>query len=887
MKSNKMSIFGITSLLTLIIESFSVCSVASTYVMFLGALNLTTSSSDTFKVGAIAAINDVYNVQARSDTTGRFTIVDSYGNQVSTLDVANAANYPGSLGTINGLNPWNPTTYARWLMVYNDSANFGTYNVTFEQMRETLSDGDQKTITVNNTLSVLNLELSLAADTAYILMITNLVGTFNSRIASVTTLDPNGNSFPVSTLKQIGTSTVYYYVFVAKVDGTHLFSIALQTPADTEAQLELHSIPNTDVSPNSMQTYGDDPFGTPDQYLHRSFDYKAFSLDVSCGDIYAYTLSQQTAISDMFVAIPGSTAYTLTNPATNPIGRSSDMAYASGKVMLIAIEVGWQTTNLQTYRILFEQQSSQGISIPQDATNLFIDAYSYSSLSFSVPSTMLLRIKITQPTTSPAVTISNLQMKIRGSFLMALDNNFYNDVTNGTETADRIYFLFSGDYYLRISNFGGNRQAQVTIQTMKYDNPVTENFFTPWLGNYNATGNSNWGIFNPATSFQNFTFPDLGKNTGAKQPEVFKFSLTDTTFVQFKFQIRYDANPDFNTPDTWKGNLDFNLIGPNGYYSEYPGIRNYASGGTSFTGLTVHASLHSTMENSSIWTLFPGDYYLIVDLDKWMDVTATPHVAHTGSIILSMAMLNYKNHVLFLNYPITSNPMFHSYTNLANTFRSKKYLDFGVNFNAPAAFTSRVMNFNSRQYDFGIIYKVSNAGAYNWTQLIAYFNNANSLSGSTAGLPAEAYNNGISVIYNGTWSPANSLFYNQQIQWQNLIGNPTPYLDQTRDLGITGEYALEFGVFAQSFWLWINPSRTGTLAQDINQTICTELTQYNTPILTVGLVSNGQPINWTLILVIVAVAAGAVVVVALLYNLKKKNPLGLKYGLRHMGKSKI
>nr|MDO8109981.1 hypothetical protein [Candidatus Sigynarchaeota archaeon] len=865
----------------MVIASLVLSPVAGTYVMYNGKLSLSLANTDPFTVGAVQTMRDAYNIQATSNKTARFNVLSSTCSEPLTNNVTSADNYPASLGTISGLNPWNPSTYTEWIATYNNSRNWGTYDITFEQMRETLGDGEKKTITVNNTLTVLNIELNLAGDTPYLLLVTNLIGTMNTRLSggTITALDPAGNPFYISTQRNLLGAPVYYYVIVTKVSGVHLLSIVLGgAVANTVAQFELRGIPIAGVSPGNMQMFGDDPFGSNDQWRSKVFNYRAFSIDVGPGDIYAYYLNQAAVGSDLFVAIPGALGYSVVNSgAVATVGRTSNMAIASGRVMIIAVEYSWM--QLVTYRVLFEQQAAQGLSIPQ-SLNVTIDPYSYKSISINVPTTMLLRTKVTQPPTNPGgVAITNLYIKVRNSFLTSLDANYYVSVINGTEIADRIYFLTPGDYFMRLDNPTGTEPAILTIETQEYANPVTEGFIVPWEDTYNATGNNLWPGFNVSSDYQTATFVDLSKGTGAKIPRVFKISINETSFVQFKFEVRYNTNPAFNTPDAWTGDVDLNFLGPDGYYTEYPAIRNWLT--INSASFTVTANTNPGVSNSGNVTLFPGDYYLMVGMDNWADTTPNPDEIYNDSIVLSLAMVKYNNHFKFVDAPITSHPVFHSYLTQAGTFRSVKYLDLAVNYNDATDYTTRITALNGRQYNFGVIFRVTGATALNWTQLIAFFNNAFDLSASTTNMPAEAYATGISIIYEpGFWSPSSTKYYNQQIGWQNGAGTGG-YLGQTIDAGITGQYAMEFGVFASSFWLWINPDETGTLAQDINQTLCIELAQYNTPKLsTSATLAGGLPIDWNMVMIIgigAAIVIGVIVVVAVV---RKKSPLGLKYAFR-------
>lgn len=903
--------------------------VAGDYVRLSPGMVLTTSATNTFQVGAINVKNDMYNIMARSTVGAQFITLDSSGaslTETSRTAPTSATGYPAAVGEVNGLNSYNPSLSTRWVALYNNTSSKGNYYISLEKMKVTINDGDKQLVTVNNSLgssaapysySILNLEVSMSADTAYLVMITNVQGstTFTNRIIDLNVIDPQGTtqllSTALSAIYQTGSLPTYYFVFTAKVSGPHEFYFRLSYLGSiSSAQFEVHSIPQSSLSSGNMQQFGDDPLTTTqDQINQKTFKYWAFTINVGAGDTYSYFLQQQISGAGatdaiLIVEVPGtgtggSYGYSYFG-AVASVGETYSCATANGKVIVIAIETSFRQAT--TYRVILRDINPNNIDIPT-IENVNINPNYAMTLHFNVPGTMLFRLRILAAAGSASPSINGLGLKVRNSFVIYptdLSINVYNNTvfTNGsTELMDQVYFLQQGDYYCYLDNTGNTKPAFLSVMTMiTADSPVVVNSINMWNGNFYSGA---WHPFNDVSNFtNNVTFSDLGKGTGAMVPQVLQFSINQLSFLQFQFAIRFASNPALTKGTDWRGSFKYSVLGANANYTECSNIRDMTSNTGLFDTNLVTGNSNDIQTTAPV-TFFPGTYYLLMGFSYWVNESkANPSLfPYSGNVTLSLSVQNNNGHIGFLSYTMGTNPSTHAYSKsavLANSFRMVNYLDFTSKYRNATAFTSTNgvwHGLNGLEYDYGYLINVTGATAYNWTQLIAYYNHINNLApGGASPGPTEINTGGISIIYNPMWGPAynttGQIYYKQKLNWQPSGTNTGGFQGQTPTAlnATSGQYSMEFGVYAGSFMLWIMPNPTN---KNNNETLCIQMAQFNTPKITFNANLPSAGINWTLIIVIVAVAAAAVVVVALLVVVKKKNPLGLKYGLRHLSKSKV
>ena len=885
MKSTKISLFGLAATVC-IIMLMSLPPAAATYSVASTSLTLSTSSSNTFQVGAINTLDDSYNVQARSGTEGEILALNGNFGQLSSTSITSLSTYPLNLGGPSSLSAWDPSARTRYFAVANNSASFGTYTFTSEKMMQEMLPGDTDTITINNTLNTLDLELNLQANTPYDLFITNQVGSFTTHIIATSTLDPANNSFTVSAL-QAYTAGTFFCVFVARVSGWHLIAYTLAAVGDTVVVFTLNEIPQTSITPNQVNQLGDSPFASQNAINAKTFSTKAFVVPVSIGDAFTYSMTQTNDGGYIFAAAPYPAGYLLVPYGyANTVARAattSDIAQASGKVMLISIEVNYQ--NLVTYRVLIEDSPALSLSLPQ-STTITVNPYSYSTFSVSIPQQEVIRLDVNKSLSSPAVVVwSTAYFQVQNSFLLPIGKSYFVSVANTTDVCDRMYFLPQGVVYFKVDNFANAEPAQITINVTVANNKInTSDLSSLWQDTFK---NGAWVGFNDSTNFTTDTFNDLGKGDGAKTPNVYEFTISNLSFVQFRFQINASLNTgNFTDGDTFTGNLSISLLGPDDYYPTIPGMVSYTPTPSTaiFTVSTTAPKAGRTLQTPTMTTLMPGNYYLLIGMNSWQDTTH-PSI-YNGSVVLCFAVMSANNHYLIGSYKIGgAQPLFHAFSKAAG-FRSVDYLNFATNFNTVADFpvSGQYLGFSAVQYNDGLLIQVTGAGAYNWTQLLAYFTNCDGLTGTPVNTTAESNNAGISIIYNPIWTPYNGIaYYNQKVYWQNG-GGTGGYQGQSPPGGATtGEYSMEFGVYASSFLLWILPNTSAGTPNNI--TLGFQIAQYNTPTAVIVTSLPPVPVNYApVIMGVVVIGAIAAVVAVFLVVVSKRSPTGLKDGLRRMAK---
>ncbi|MHA1716636.1 MAG: hypothetical protein ACTSXP_13420 [Promethearchaeota archaeon] len=808
-------------------------------------LVLTNSSDDPYKMGVIRVMKDRWNVEASSDTAGRFFTFDSDYNQLSDQQIQDPENYPLQLNTLaNGLNIWDPSTQATWVGVVNNTENTSTYNISLVKQKEGIAVGSKEVFEINNSLTVFNLDMDLVAGQPYILFITNVIGDFVGGInwGSTMLMDPEFTNLEYNTLTINPARTV---IFVPHVSGRHVLYFSYNIGGgNTIVQMELREFPVTNLTPGSPYITGDDLFeGTFYDAANKSLKLYCFALDVERGNAYTYYLKVNSrnimsipggANARVYVKIPtmfGYTSINTGNGATITINKNGGVAIANGKILVLAVETVWNA--LYEYVIELDEKSTNSHSVGE-TRSFVVEPFSLKSIKFSVSQQTLLRVNATEIPSVSNIAIIGLYRVFRSNYLVMKDNINALDISNATtDDFDRFYLVSPGDYYLVLNNLGNNLPGKIEIQLTSYPNNIVDGALTQWQDTYSTSSNS-WTGFNDSLNFQSFQFNDSGKLDGAKIPRAFKFTIDNLTFASIRFNLPLDNNPTLESGDWWSGNLEYVLVGPNGYFNNETFLTQYDTGAMNWAFDNNSIPDLRTGETNILTLLTPGDYYLLVTLDKWENQTTGPHNDYLEDpMTLNIRIKNYNNHFYWTDYQVSTHPTYRAYSfasDPANGFRSVNYLNFSAVYNTPSYYTSQLTDFNTRQYDYGIIYNVMNADAFNWTQLLLYYDNCTDL-GDEVNTPAmtEANPTGISIIYDGFWNSFGGLsYYNAKIDFQG------GYMGQSNVTGPQGTYSMEFGVLDDHFLLWVNPHEYTIGDADLDADVCIEITQYNTPKLTAG-----------------------------------------------------
>jgi hypothetical protein len=872
--TTKREIILVFSIVLFLVSSFGCLNATAQYTVGSKSLSLTSTAANPFQICAVQGTYDRNNIQVTgSKPANVYAFNEQFGLQAAGQSITDV-NYPLTMTTpASGLNVYNPASQVQWLGIVNSTSALGSYSVNVAQLHETMSVGSTLQVTLNNSLNILNVDVGLTADTAYLLLATNLLGNFvTNPNTALTVLDPTGNTWtPVGPYLAYTTSTsTYYYIIVPKVSGTHLLSFYYNIGAAlTAVNLDLRSIPTTGITPGSFTVAGDDLSTASYQTaINKHYTYLCFSMDVSLGDVYTlymkydyinFVSGEQTRI---FAAIPSLMGYQVGQVAlSTSVSTNGGIAAASGKVMLIAVEE--YIPAVYSFGILMQKPQSISQSTPS-TVHYDIQPYTFQAIRIHVDSTSILRINASIDT-GATLSISGLYMPIQNSALGLLSKFYSLDITSTTPgDFDRFYLLQSSDYYLLLNNIADSNVGKINVTTRIYmNNNMTT--ITPWMDTFNSATNT-WAGFNDSSNFQSLTFTDAGKATGAKIAQAFQFTVGGLTFMDLRTQLQPSLNAPLNSADLWNGNVSYIVFGPNGYYASYPFITLDGAGSASWTFNNASISSARTYQSPVMTFRTPGQYYLFMTLNNWRNTTA-PSSPFTGNITLSAKLMDLNNYFLWSNYSVSKQPMYHAY---AKTYLKPGSLDFSKTFNAPSYYDNQLTNFNGAQYKYGVIYNVTNAKAYNWTQLIAYYSNMTNLQSTAISTITESETSGISIIYDGFWNPGGGVsFYNDRIGFQS-----GSYQGQINATSTTGAYSMEFGVFAPSFYLWILPNQYTIGNANLHQTLCIELTQYNTPTLSFkGSLSTGVALlpAWALYTIIGVVAAVAVFVV--LFALYKKGKL--------------
>lgn len=854
---------GLAAIIAAILASSCTGLATGAYKVADSKMTLRSTTSKPLQWGLVRTVDEPYNIQAYGTGAGGYMQLAGGGGYTLTTTTATATESPKRLdSTTTNSFSYNPENQATWIGLYNTTSTRLNATIGLERMEETIGVGGKATIDVNNTLTVLVLHANLQGDTPYILFYKNVIGTFNTRISTITCHGPDRNAVTVSPQ---GTYGAYYYrVFVPKASGVHKLSFTLTVEtAKTVAEFELKAIPVTALTPNAWQTWGDDPLTvTADEISRKRFSFQAFAMDVAAGDMYTYLFQQAAAGARIYRALPGTTSYTFTSHAfAATLGRAGGIALANGRVMIIAIE---ETFNQAVqYGTLFEREAPVALAT-NASTPVTIAPYAYKIARIALGGTSLLRLFVNKSQPGPDVAVSNPYTKV-GTMLVALTGNQYINVNNASNTNNRfdgILLADAGEYYVMIDNLANGIESKLAIMTEIRTNPVREGL-TAWQDTYNSTLNS-YIAFNDASDFQFVSFADLGKGTGAKVPLVYKVSVSSPSFLRFRFQIDLGRNPQLNTGDSWMGYFDMDLVGPHGFYPGRPFLTDWLPGGwtNTFAFTNVTAAATRQFQTSHVTLHQPGEYYLVLAWQGFVNNTGGANRGFNSPISLSVRIQNYSHHLLWDEYRLTgAQPVYNAYGYAAGTYQSRNYLNFSSAYTTPASYAwKRDSTFNGRRYNWGLMLKITNATAFRWTQLLVRFNNTYDLSTPSPG-PAEAHTTGISLIYPAFWGPGGIAMYNHKVSWV------TSFRGQAIDSGIHGHYALEFGAYASEFYLWIN-SEVASTDMDFTQTLAVEIRQYETPTVSAGVVAGLDLV--VLAWIVGLVGAGAAVAIVLVVIVKKK-----------------
>ncbi|MHA1791931.1 MAG: hypothetical protein ACTSVI_04750 [Promethearchaeota archaeon] len=865
---NKKKLITLGFLLVVLFSVMVGTSIATKYSEMSNKLSISNTPDDPFQIGAIRLQNTAKNILVRSDQTGRFYTFDYKFSEQSNQQVTNVDNYPLVLNSIqDGTDPSNPFSLVNWVGVANNTNETGKYDFSLANIEETVNPGEEKVITANNTLSTLIIKSNLEAEKNYIMIFNNIAGNFLGATMGINIMDPKGLECSFSGPYNLG-ANMMYLIISARQSGQHAIYFSYNVGGTyTVVKVELKEIPNKPLTAGQYMVFGDDVRGSISQAMEKKFTYTSFSLGVSTGDVIKYVLSITASYNNprIFVAYP-----TPVNNMIIPYGKinslinNGQIMQSSGKITIISIEESW-IYNLIEYKVMIDkyQVKSQGVS---EVKSYSVQPFSMQPVKIHIGKETILRINVTESPNVSAVKIDGLFKKCKQDvpFLMMFDAVGLDVSASTFDDYDKFFLVPPGDYILLINNIVNTDIGKISVETRVYDDNVDNNFLTTWEDTYNLTSNS-WIGFDDDKDFQHVTFQDAGKNTGAKVARAFKFSTDKIDFIKLRFQLRLENNSAFNTIDSWSGKLKFVLIGQNGHFTSEKFSQLIKEDTDTWTFNNGTISTARTYESTSFLTLLsPGNYYLFVTLDNWENQSGTNDFFN-GSVVLSMRVMDFNNHFFWTEYEISSRPTYHAYAYASNSFRTKKFLNFSAVYNNESYYDLTLQNLNGRRYDFGVMYRVKRAKPYAWTQLLAYYKNCVDL-GDNTNTPAinEATTSGISIIYDGFWSSTGMVYYNHKISFQN-----GGYKGQSNVTNTTGTYSMEFGVYSNEFYLWINPEEYTVGDADLNETLSIELTQYDTPMIDLKSSASFYISSETLMTVTIIASASIAVVIVLVILYKK------------------
>lgn len=824
-------------------------------------IELTNSITDTFDVGCVRTPWDQYDMFADSDNASYYRVVDHDLTSNTQYTAPTNCDYPLDLEVINGLNPSDPSTNTKWVVKYNNSDKFGSADISIKKFEEALAVGETKVINIDPSSNILDIYMSLAAHTPYIISFTQVGGVaFNvpTFVGANTILDPLGDQIAIG--NQWGYVTLTSYatsIFVAGTSGTHLMSIDYSglglITAPVSLEITLQAIPETPVTSGVTTSKGDDFMITQMEALSLpSLQFEAFSMDISAGEAYEWELVQELAAIILsfptyntiaqFTPNPTIAGYytlgAVTSGTTTTV--QSAMVTASGKIFFIVADVSliMHHVHMKKYPVV-----TQAI----DTTVAHeIDAFGMKTVTFSIATQSLIWINTTRQCPNSVATVGALQQLLSSGMLTAVGTG--STVRNGTAggALGTYYVLEPGTYYIRLINTLGTVAATLNIEIKSY-NSYINSMDDLWEDSFNGT---HWAGFQSATDYNTLNFIQDGREHGSTIAQVIPFTISQMTYINARFNLTVEQNQVFNvSTDNWRVRLQFVLIGPNGYYTT--NYKSWYDDGT-ITWNFDNTSTPSELTLGTMQLMLPGTYKLLIVIDNIWNTTGTD-TFYNKNVTINYRILDYSGYYAWIDYQMpTEEPLYHAYYYSAD-FRAVKFLNFSdpqVEYNYTGNYTYNNESMRGDQYTNGIFLHVTGATPYSWTQILIYLN------GTTLGSFTVMYPNGFFDKY-----------FNAFVASDYSLP-PTDLRFGQANIGTSNKtYACEFGVFASEYYIFINPGNAPLI-------IGIEIREYDTPLLqqvnllappSAGVDLTGVTVV-IIVVVVVVVAAVAGVVGFILYR---------------------
>ncbi|MFX0100384.1 MAG: hypothetical protein ACFFCS_12450 [Candidatus Hodarchaeota archaeon] len=799
-----------------------------------GTLVLDSTAQDPLQFGVLYSGFDRYDVQVTSTGSGQFDLMNS---DMLAMDVIASAednplvDYPLTFSAdLDGVSsPFDPRAGTKWIAGYNSTSTFNTAEVTLVQERIVLNPGEKKIVDTGSVVDFFTMELHLEAHTAYLLIaddpyyvLFNDFYLMSPRGIQLTYVGPSGMG---------GSPIQQYLLFVTKEAGMYTCTSRPSSPTGAYATVELLEIPEVPLTPGEGLTTGDDLLGTVDDAEAKSFTSYCFTMDVNQGDSfeswydnYIASLPYPASVDAYYAQPYMNNRYYLSSYTS-----MRDFAWFTGKFMIIAIESDWH--NLISHQVRMEKAPCLVAPVGTTKTHE-VRRDMYQAIKITTTKDSIIRINSTDP---PVKAVPSIVSLYRGfSNGPMVDYPEYVDLSSG-DWIDRVYFMPKGNYYLHLDNQYTGQESYVTLTVTDYSSQVVGTPHVPWNPIYDNRITDDWDIFNSTTDFgsYHYTFMDSGTGAGDKVSRAFKFRVDDIAYLDLQLEILIGQNPTMNDGHDASGGIQYWIYGPNGFYPQSLASRLCYWDSTILSFNNLSPSSGRSLNSSSILEFSQkGDYYLVVSLTNWLNVSSGQ--PDPNPVKLSVRFTNHMVRVRKINYEIDSSPSVHAYgpPPTDDGYSWPKYLDFS-SYNNNTGYDLQLKDFNGDKYNWGILLKVKGK-ALRVTQLIIEFLNASDLedgSGPMLSNPA-----GVNVIYpENFWNLDNPEFINDYLDFN---GAGTNYREgQFIDNGLSGYVSLEFGVYRDEFLLWINPNEVSG-PEDFHQSILIQLHQYATPSLIGGKASS-------------------------------------------------